>query len=294
MSITLPAANDATPIQGNRAWRRFRRHTPGMVGLAVLALIVIVVLVAPWFMPLDPDDIDLTRIESPPSVQHWLGTDELGRDVLTRLIYGGQVSVLVAFSATLLQLGIGITLGGLAGYFGKGVDAVVMRFTDIIMCFPFYAIAISMAGLLGASTWNVVIIIGVLNWTGIARLIRAEFLSLSSQEYVEAARMMNVGHWRIISRHLLPNALGPVIVYATLAIATGILAEAALSFLGLGVKQPTASWGNMLSAAQNMRVLGNAWWLWLPPGVMVFVMVLAINFVGDALRYAIDPTSSRA
>lgn len=294
MSITLPAANDAASIQGNRAWRRFRRHTPGMVGLAVLALIVIVVLVAPWFMPLDPDDIDLTRIESPPSVQHWLGTDELGRDVLTRLIYGGQVSVLVAFSATLLQLGIGITLGGLAGYFGKGVDAVVMRFTDIIMCFPFYAIAISMAGLLGASTWNVVIIIGVLNWTGIARLIRAEFLSLSSQEYVEAARMMNVGHWRIISRHLLPNALGPVIVYATLAIATGILAEAALSFLGLGVKQPTASWGNMLSAAQNMRVLGNAWWLWLPPGVMVFVMVLAINFVGDALRYAFDPTSSRA
>ncbi|MDX5630002.1 MULTISPECIES: oligopeptide ABC transporter permease [unclassified Brenneria] len=294
MSITLPAANDAASIQGNRAWRRFRRHTPGMVGLAVLALIVIVVLVAPWFMPLDPDDIDLTRIESPPSVQHWLGTDELGRDVLTRLIYGGQVSVLVAFSATLLQLGIGITLGGLAGYFGKGVDAVVMRFTDIIMCFPFYAIAISMAGLLGASTWNVVIIIGVLNWTGIARLIRAEFLSLSSQEYVEAARVMNVGHWRIISRHLLPNALGPVIVYATLAIATGILAEAALSFLGLGVKQPTASWGNMLSAAQNMRVLGNAWWLWLPPGVMVFVMVLAINFVGDALRYAFDPTSSRA
>lgn len=294
MSITLPAANDAASIQGNRAWRRFRRHTPGMVGLAVLALIVIVVLVAPWFMPLDPDDIDLTRIESPPSVQHWLGTDELGRDVLTRLIYGGQISVLVAFSATLLQLGIGITLGGLAGYFGKGVDAVVMRFTDIIMCFPFYAIAISMAGLLGASTWNVVIIIGVLNWTGIARLIRAEFLSLSSQEYVEAARMMNVGHWRIISRHLLPNALGPVIVYATLAIATGILAEAALSFLGLGVKQPTASWGNMLSAAQNMRVLGNAWWLWLPPGVMVFVMVLAINFVGDALRYAFDPTSSRA
>ncbi|MCG8710564.1 ABC transporter permease [Brenneria sp. 4F2] len=294
MSMALPPAQDTAPMPGDRAWRRFRHHVPGVVGLAVLALIVSVVLIAPWFMSLNPDDIDLTRIESSPSMEHWLGTDELGRDVLTRLVYGGQISVLVAFSATLLQVTIGITLGGLAGYFGKGVDAVVMRFTDIIMCFPFYAIAISMAGLLGASTWNVVIIIGVLNWTGIARLIRAEFLSLSSQEYVEVARAMNIGHWRIISRHLLPNALGPVIVYATLAIATGILAEAALSFLGLGVKQPTASWGNMLSAAQNMRILGNAWWLWLPPGVMVFVMVLAINFVGDALRYAFDPTSSRA
>ncbi|PWC25590.1 ABC transporter permease [Brenneria nigrifluens] len=275
-------------------WRRFRRHRSGMIGLVALSLIVLLVIVVPLVSPLDPNYIDLAQIEAPPSVRHWLGTDELGRDVFTRLIYGGQVSVLVAFSATLLQLTIGVTLGGIAGYFGKGIDAVIMRFTDIIMCFPFYAIAITLAGILGASTWNVVVIIGVLNWTGIARLVRAEFLSLSRQEYVDAARVMAVGHGRIIFRHLLPNALGPVIVYATLAVATGILAEAALSFLGLGVKQPTASWGNMLSAAQSMRVLGNAWWLWLPPGLMVFVMVLSINFIGDALKQAFDPSSPPA
>ncbi|MCL2898828.1 oligopeptide ABC transporter permease [Brenneria tiliae] len=294
MNSTFPPLAGAAQPAGNVMWRRFRRHRPGMIGLVALSLIVLLVIVVPLVSPLDPNHIDLSQIEAPPSARHWLGTDELGRDVFTRLIYGGQVSVLVAFSATLLQLIIGVTLGGIAGYFGKGIDAVIMRFTDIIMCFPFYAIAITLAGILGASTWNVVVIIGVLNWTGIARLVRAEFLSLSRQEYVDAARVMAVGHGRIIFRHLLPNALGPVIVYATLAIATGILAEAALSFLGLGVKQPTASWGNMLSAAQSMRVLGNAWWLWLPPGVMVFVMVLSINFIGDALKQAFDPSSPPA
>ncbi|MCL2894185.1 oligopeptide ABC transporter permease [Brenneria tiliae] len=294
MNSTFPPLAGAAQPAGNVMWRRFRRHRPGMIGLVALSLIVLLVIVVPLVSPLDPNHIDLSQIEAPPSARHWLGTDELGRDVFTRLIYGGQVSVLVAFSATLLQLTIGVTLGGIAGYFGKGIDAVIMRFTDIIMCFPFYAIAITLAGILGASTWNVVVIIGVLNWTGIARLVRAEFLSLSRQEYVDAARVMAVGHGRIIFRHLLPNALGPVIVYATLAIATGILAEAALSFLGLGVKQPTASWGNMLSAAQSMRVLGNAWWLWLPPGVMVFVMVLSINFIGDALKQAFDPSSPPA
>ncbi|PWC16782.1 oligopeptide ABC transporter permease [Brenneria corticis] len=294
MSNVFPPLAGAAQPAGNVMWRRFRRHRPGVIGLVVLSLIVLLVIVVPLVSPLDPNHIDLAQIESPPSARHWLGTDELGRDLFTRLIYGGQVSVLVAFSATLLQLTIGVTLGGIAGYFGKGIDAAIMRFTDIVMCFPFYAIAITLAGILGASTWNVVVIIGVLNWTGIARLVRAEFLSLSRQEYVDAARVMAVGHGRIIFRHLLPNALGPVIVYATLAIATGILAEAALSFLGLGVKQPTASWGNMLSAAQSMRVLGNAWWLWLPPGVMVFVMVLSINFIGDALKQAFDPSSPPA
>ncbi|EHD20052.1 MULTISPECIES: oligopeptide ABC transporter permease [Brenneria] len=294
MSSAFPPLAGAAQPAGNVMWRRFRRHRSGMIGLVALSLIVLLVIVVPLVSPLDPNYIDLAQIEAPPSVRHWLGTDELGRDVFTRLIYGGQVSVLVAFSATLLQLTIGVTLGGIAGYFGKGIDAVIMRFTDIIMCFPFYAIAITLAGILGASTWNVVVIIGVLNWTGIARLVRAEFLSLSRQEYVDAARVMAVGHGRIIFRHLLPNALGPVIVYATLAVATGILAEAALSFLGLGVKQPTASWGNMLSAAQSMRVLGNAWWLWLPPGLMVFVMVLSINFIGDALKQAFDPSSPPA
>jgi len=274
--------------------RRFCRSRTGVIGAVLLLLIVALVIVLPGLSSLDPNQIDLTRIEQPPSASHWLGTDELGRDVFIRLWQGGQVSLLVAFSAMLLQLVIGIILGGLAGYFGKWTDMLIMRLTETVMCFPFYAIAITMAAILGASSWNVIIIIGLLNWTGVARLVRAEFLTLRSLDYVDAARVMGIGHRQIILRHLLPNALPPVIVYATLAVATGILAEAALSFLGLGVKQPAPSWGNMLSAAQNMRVLSNEWWLWLPPGLLVFTLVLSINFIGDALRHALDPQSGQS
>lgn len=293
MTIIQTTALPTTSLQ-HQAWQRFYQHKPGIIGAVVLAVIIVLVLIIPIISPTDPNLINLTKIEQPPSAAHWLGTDELGRDVFARLVHGGQISVLVAFSATLLQLTIGIILGGIAGYFGKTIDTIIMRFTDMMMCFPFYAIAISMAAILGASTINVIIIIGILNWTGIARLVRAEFLSLSQREYVDAARVMGVSHRRIIWRHLLPNALGPVIVYATFAIGTGILAEAALSFLGLGVKQPIASWGNMLSAAQNMRILSYSWWMWLPPGLMVFIMVLAVNFVGDALKRAFEPASSQS
>lgn len=289
-TITTPVVNNI-PLSLTR-WQRFCLNKPGLISLIFFGVMILIVTIMPWMMSLHPNDIDLTMIETAPSSAHWLGTDNLGRDVFARLIYGGRISIVVALSATIIQLTIGIILGGLAGYFGKKTDAIIMRFTDMMMCFPFYAIAISMAAILGASTINVIIIIGILNWTGIARLVRAEFLSLSKQEYVDAARVIGVSHWRIIFKHLLPNALGPVIVYATLAIATGILAEAALSFLGLGVKQPTASWGNMLSAAQNMRVLSYCWWLWLPPGLMVFLMVLSINFIGDGLKSTFDPKSS--
>ncbi|KOC89633.1 peptide ABC transporter permease [Winslowiella iniecta] len=274
--------------------RRFCRSRTGVIGAVLLLLIVALVIVLPGLSSLDPNQIDLTRIEQPPSASHWLGTDELGRDVFIRLWQGGQVSLLVAFSAMLLQLVIGSILGGLAGYFGKWTDMLIMRLTETVMCFPFYAIAITTAAILGASSWNVIIIIGLLNWTGVARLVRAEFLTLRSLDYVDAARVMGIGHRQIILRHLLPNALPPISVYATLAVATGILAEAALSFLGLGVKQPAPSWGNMLSAAQNMRVLSNEWWLWLPPGLLVFTLVLSINFIGDALRHALDPQSGQS
>lgn len=276
---------------GRIAWTKLRKNVLAMVGLAVLILLILMSVGAPVLTSHNPNEIDMFSIEAAPSLKHILGTDELGRDVWARLLYGGRVSILVGVCATTVQVAIGITLGAIAGYFGGWIDSLIMRLTDIVMCFPFYAIAISMAALLGANIWNVVIIIGILNWTGIARIVRAEVLSLKQRDFIEAAKAISLNHAEIILKHLIPNALGPIIVYSTLGIAIGVLSEASLSFLGLGVKQPQSSWGNMLSAAQSMRVLSNEWWLWIPAGSMVFLMVLSINFLGDGLRDALDPAS---
>lgn len=269
-------------------WQRLSADPYFFCGFIVLLILTGLAVAAPWLAPFSPEDVDLFSIESPPDAIHWLGTDEIGRDVLSRLLYGGRVSVLVGLSAVVVQLVIGIFLGSLAGYFSGVVDAGIMRLTEIVMCFPFYAIAITLAAIFGASVWNVILIIGILNWTGLARLVRAELLSLREREFVLAAKVMGVSHSRIIIRHLLRNAYAPILVYATLAVAHGILAEAALSFLGLGVRQPQASWGNMLSAAQSMRVISYQWWLWVPPGIAIVAMVLAINFVGEGLARTLN------
>ncbi|MFC4223604.1 oligopeptide ABC transporter permease [Lysinibacter cavernae] len=279
----------AETIATNRAKRR--PDTLALVSVAVLTIIVGAALAAPLLTPFGPNDIDLSNLETVPNGTHLLGTDELGRDVFSRLLYGGRVSVLVGLAAVVVQLVIGITLGSLAGYWGGAVDGAVMRITEMVMCFPFYAIAICLAALLGASVWNVILIIGVLGWTGLARLVRAEMMSVRKREFVQAANILGVRHLTIVTRHLLPNVIGPILVYATLAVANGILAEAALSFLGLGVKLPEPSWGNMLSAAQSMRVLGTEPWLWIPPGVCIVLMVLAINGIGESLRAHLDPRS---
>jgi peptide/nickel transport system permease protein len=263
-----------------------------MAGAVILTILTIMSLLAPVLAQWDQNKIDLFSIEAPPSAEHPLGTDELGRDVLSRLLYGGRVSIMVGICATLVQVTIGILLGMIAGFFGRIADSIIMRICDIVMCFPFYAIAISLAALLGANVWNVVFIVGALNWTGVARIVRAETLSLRSREFIDAARALSLNNVEIIWRHILPNVLGPIIIYATLGIATGVLSEASLSFLGLGVKPPQPSWGNMLSAAQNMRILSSEWWMWIPPGAMVFLLVLSINFVGDGLRDALDPTAA--
>lgn len=274
---------------GKIAWNRLKKNKLAILGFAILSIFLILAVVAPAISPYNRDAVDLYMLEEAPQGNHYLGTDEIGRDVFTRLIYGGRVSLGVGVAATTLQLIIGITLGAAAGYYGKWVDIVIMRLVDIIMCFPFFVIAISAAALLGASVWNVIIIIGALQWTNIARIVRAEILSLKQREFVEAAKALGLTGREIIVKHLLPNILAPIIVYATLGIANGILLEAGLSFLGMGVKQPQPSWGNMLSAAQSMRVLQSEWWLWLPPGAMVFLTVLSINFLGDGLRDALDP-----
>jgi peptide/nickel transport system permease protein len=277
---------------GKIVFRKLLRNRLAITGTVILAILTILSLLAPVLAQWDKNKIDLFSIEAPPSAEHLLGTDELGRDVLSRLLYGGRVSIMVGVCATLVQVSIGILLGMTAGFFGRTVDSIIMRMCDIVMCFPFYAIAISLAALLGANVWNVVFIVGALNWTGVARIVRAETLSLRSREFIDAARALSLNSFEIIWRHILPNVLGPIIIYATLGIATGVLSEASLSFLGLGVKPPQPSWGNMLSAAQNMRILSSEWWMWIPPGAMVFLLVLSINFVGDGLRDALDPTAT--
>ena len=269
--------------------RIFGKNKLALAGFIILMLFIILSILAPVITPYDRDAIDLAMIETSPSREHLLGTDELGRDVLTRLLYGGRVSLGVGLAATVLQLVIGITLGAIAGYFGGVADSIIMRLVDIMMCFPFFVIAISMAAIMEPGVVSLVIIIGILQWTNIARIVRVEILSLKQREFIEAGRVLGLNSFEMITRHLLPNLLAPLIVYTTLAIANGILLEAGLSFLGMGVRQPQPSWGNMLTAAQSMRVLQSQWWLWIPPGLMVFLTVLSINFLGDGLRDGLDP-----
>lgn len=270
-------------------WNKLKRNKLAVFGAVVLILLILLSVVAPIISPYGRDTVDLLNIESVPTAKHILGTDELGRDIFTRLIYGGQVSLSIGVFATLIQLVIGITLGAIAGYFGGITDKAIMRFVDIVMCFPFLVIAITIASILGPSIWNVMFVIGILGWPKIARIVRAEILSLKEREFIEAAKALGLDSKDIILKHVIHNIYAPIIVYGTLGIAQGILSEASLSFLGLGVKQPQPSWGNMLSSAQNMRILQSEWWLWIPPGLMVFLTIISINFLGDGLRDALDP-----
>ena len=285
-AVGAPLAPTARPPHRRRP---LRRDPLFLLSVTVLGLILLTAIAAPLIAPDGPNVIDIDNLEAPPSAEHLLGTDALGRDILARVLYGGRVSVLVGICAVLLQIVIGVSIGSLAGYAGGLVDTVLMRFTEIVMCFPFYAIAITLAAIFGASTWNVVLIIGVLNWTGLARLVRAELLSLREREFVLAARSIGVNPFVITLRHLLRNAYGPILVNATIAVGGGILAEAALSFLGLGVAQPNPSWGNMLSSAQSLRVLSNQWWMWAPPGIAIVLMVLSINVLGESLASRLNP-----
>jgi peptide/nickel transport system permease protein len=262
------------------------------VGVVFLTFFILIALFAPVLAPFGRDDIDLDNIEMAPSATHLLGTDELGRDVLSRLLYGAQVSLGVGFIATLLQVCFGVLMGSVSGYYGGWIDTAIMRVVDIIMCFPFFVIAISIAAILGPSARNVVIIITILQWTNIARIVRGEILVLRKKDFIESARALGLRPGEIIRKHILPNTFAPIIVYSTLGVANAILLEAGLSFLGMGVRQPQPSWGNMLSAAQSMSVLQSEWWLWIPPGLFVFLTVLSINFVGDGLREALDPKLS--
>jgi peptide/nickel transport system permease protein len=274
---------------GRIAWGKLKRNKLAMFGLMMLCLLVAVSLLAPILATHDRDAVDMFSVEQAPGKGHILGTDDIGRDVFSRLLFGGQVSMGVGVCAVLLQVLIGVTLGAVSGYFGGFIDSCIMRLVDMVMCFPFYVIAISMAAIFGGGATNIIIIIGVLSWTGVARIVRAQVMALRGREFIEAARALGLKPSQIILKHMLHNCLSPIIVNATLSMAGAILTEAGLSFLGMGVNPPQPSWGNMLSAAQNMIALRYQWWRWLPPGMLVFLTVISINFLGDGLRDALDP-----
>jgi peptide/nickel transport system permease protein len=273
------------------ALRRFARHRLACGGAVVLAALVVVALFAPKIAPYDPAYIDLALARTGPSAAHWFGTDTIGRDVLSRLIYASRVSMSVGIVSVAFYLAIGLALGLLAGYYGGFVDGVLMRIGDMVMAFPTLILVMVIVALTGPSIWNIMAVIGLLGWPEVARLVRSIVLILRSQEFVLAARASGVRDVMIIFRHVLPNTTGAAMVAATFGVANAILVEAALSFLGMGVQPPTASWGNMLSDAQSLTALEYMPWLWVPPGLMILVTTLAVNFLGDGLRDALDPRS---
>lgn len=271
------------------SFRKFKKNKLAVVGVFIIAALVLLSICAPLITDYTISQTDLFNIKMAPSSEHILGTDDLGRDVFTRLLYGGRVSIIVGIASMTVQLVIGVIMGSIAGYFGGIAEKIIMRIIDVIMCFPFFVIAVSVAAVVGPGVKNLIIIIGFLMWPNIARIVRAEILALKENDYIIAAKAMGLSSFEIIKSHILPNIMSPILVAATLAIANGILTEASLSFLGIGVKLPQPSWGNMLIAAQNIGTLQREWWLWIPAGSLIILMVLSINFVGDGLRDALDP-----
>lgn len=288
----------------NTVWRRFRRHKLAIAAAVVLAIMIFVAVFAKFLAPFDPNGIDQVHWQGnplPPCFEshaacggHLLGSDEDGRDLFSRLMYGARISLTVGVFAVIMEIVIGTFLGAIAGYYGGWIDYVVMRVTDVFLSIPLLPLLLVLTAIVAASSSKaslsfgvIVLIIGGLSWPSVARLVRASFLSLREREYTEAARAIGNQDGRIIMRHLLPNALAPIIVQATLDVASVIITESTLSFLGFGIQPPTASWGNMLANAQG--TLESAWWVAVLPGVCILVTVLAINYIGDGLRDALDP-----
>ncbi|MHA6259113.1 oligopeptide ABC transporter permease [Sporosarcina sp. CAU 1771] len=272
--------------------RRFLKHKLAVAGLVLFTIIALMAIFAPWIAPMDPYSMN-GEFEAKPSSAHLLGTDQVGRDILSRLIYASRVSLLVGLGAVSIYVFIGTILGAVAGYFGKWVDMVIMRITDVFMSFPFLMVILVLVSILGPSLFNIILVLGLLGWPAVARLVRGSVLSVKEMDYVKAGVALGYSTPKILFNHILPNCLAPILVNATFGIAYAIIMEASLSFLGMGVQPPTASWGNMLIDAQSLTVLASQPWLWIPPGLMILLSVLSINFIGDGLRDAMDPKSLR-
>ena len=298
-TAALPATRALLPEFGGRPARgplqlallRLRRAKLALIGLAVIAILTLVAVFADAVAPYGQNEIDLFSITASPSSAHWLGTDELGRDELSRLIYGGRVSLLVGVAAALVSTAIGIVVGAVAGYYGGWVDATLMRLIDLVLAFPAIFLLLIVFALRGGSVLSVILFLGLFGWMWLARIIRGQILALKAREFIEAARAVGVPDGRLIVRHLLPNVVAAIIVSTTLSIATYMLAEATLSFLGFGVPPETPTWGNMLNAARPNYTTHPL--LAIAPGLTLTAAVLAINFVGDGLRDAFDPRGGR-
>lgn len=274
-----------------RALLRFLRNPQAVAGLVLLAVLLATILAAPRLLGLSPNAIDLLAINKPPGAKHWLGTDGVGRDVFARLLEGGRVSLMVAAGAVSVSLAIGFLMGALAAFGGRLLDGAIMRVVDLAMTLPPIVLLLVLASITGPGIAPTILVIALLTWPILARMVRARLLELRERDFVLAARNMGAGTWHLIWRHALPNTLDVLVVYATLQIANAVLLEAGLSFLGLGVPPPDASWGNMLMAARSVLVLEQFPWQWLTPGAALVATVMAANFVGDGLRDAFDPRS---
>ena len=280
---------DASRRRRTSRWRRFRRHRLAMFGSAIVLLFTVGAIFAPWIAVHDPNKIDLPNAQAPPSFSHIMGHDAAGRDIFSRLLHGSRVTMGIAFAALLIAVCIGSAIGLVSGYVGGVIDGILMRFTEVVMTFPTLFALIILVSVLGGSVPMIALIIGLLGWTGIARLVRGQTLLVREMEFVAAARSLGASDTRILVVHILPSVVPYIAVAGTLGLAGALLAEAAINFLGLGVQIPTPTWGNMMTAAQSIKVLETQPWIWVPPGAAISLTVLAVNFIGDAMRDALDP-----
>ncbi len=272
--------------------KRFMKHRLAVAGSIFMLLIIIIAIFAPVITTKDPYHV-YDEFSAPPSAEHWLGTDQVGRDIFTRLVYASRVSMMVGLGAVLIYTVIGTIIGAVSGYFGGWMDIFLMRLTDVFMSFPSLMLILIVVSILGPNLLNIIWILGLLGWPSVARLVRGSVLSLKHVDFVKSGIVLGLSTPRILFQHILPNAIAPILVQATFGIAAAIITEASLSFLGIGVQPPTASWGNMLTDAQSLTVLTSQPWLWVPPGVMIVLVVLGINFIGDGLRDALDPKTMK-
>jgi len=271
--------------------KRFMRHKLAVVSLFVLVVIIGSALLAPVIAPYSPTKVS-GGFSQPPNLQHWLGTDQIGRDMLSRILYATRISLLVGFMATLISTAIGVALGLISGYFGGCIDKAIMSFTDMVMSFPYILLVLVAAAIFDPGLWSIILILGFVDWPGVTRLVRGNVLSLRENNFIKSDVTAGMPRRYILFSEILPNTIAPVLVYATSVFALSILDEAALSFLGMGVQPPTPSLGNILNGAQSITVLTSKPWLWLPAGLLIIILVVSINFVGDALRDALDPRNS--
>ena len=272
--------------------RRFRYHRAGVISFWVFIVITLLAVLAPLIFPYAPDAIN-PEFSAPPSAAHLLGTDQIGRDVLSRLLYGTRISLFVGLMAMTISTVVGVLLGLAAGYFGGILDQVIMRFTDMVMSFPYILLILIASVIFKPGMWSIILILGFVDWPGVARLVRGSVLNLKEQDFVQSSQIAGMSRRYILFSDILPNTVGSILVFATTVMAASILDEAALSFLGMGIQPPTASLGNLLNGAESISVLTGMPWLWISPGVMIIILVVSVNFIGDALRDALDPTTLR-